>query len=228
MILCVFLTFSTVNAADLNDSSLNSVVNDSQSESSFTNLNEDISNNIVKISEDEDCVDSVNELSNLNDDLNNDDLDSIEDIPSIQDNGFSIHPVADLAGLGQDVGLPGLEVGFGDLAVLVGDEAVLPLAPYGDLHEGVLLPRLERRGGDGIRAGDQAFADPEIEHHILPGIEERQISAARALEAYGLGGLSGRTHIGHDQLKPARMPLGNDFGDRIDGLRLRGGVLERL
>ena len=40
MILCVFLTFSTVNAADLNDSSLNSVVNDSQSESSFTNLNE--------------------------------------------------------------------------------------------------------------------------------------------------------------------------------------------
>ena len=69
MILCVFLTFSTVNAADLNDSSLNSVVNDSQSESSFTNLNEDISNNIVKINEDEDCVESMNELSNLNDDL---------------------------------------------------------------------------------------------------------------------------------------------------------------
>ena len=88
MILCVFLTFSTVNAADLNGSDFNSAVINSQSESSFTNLNEDISNNIVKISEDEDCVDSVNELSNLNDDLNNDDLDSIEDIPSIQDNGF--------------------------------------------------------------------------------------------------------------------------------------------
>ena len=69
MILCVFLTFSTVNAVDLNDSGLNSTAIDSQSESSFTNLNEDVSNNIVKINEDEDCVDSMNELSNLNDDF---------------------------------------------------------------------------------------------------------------------------------------------------------------
>ena len=66
MILCVFLTFSTVNAVNLNDSILNSTVIDSQSESSFTNLNEDISNDVVKINEDEDCVESVNELSNLN------------------------------------------------------------------------------------------------------------------------------------------------------------------
>ena len=72
MILCVFLTFSTVNAADLNDSSLNSAVIDSQSESSFTNLNEDLNNNVVNCNEDEDCVDSMNELSNLNEDCNYD------------------------------------------------------------------------------------------------------------------------------------------------------------
>ena len=72
MILCVFLTFSTVNAADLNDSSLNSAVLDSQSESSFTNLNEDLNNNIVNGNGDEDCVDSMNELSNLNEDCNYD------------------------------------------------------------------------------------------------------------------------------------------------------------
>ena len=56
MILCVFLTFSTVSATDLDESSLNSVVLNSQSESSFTNLNEEISDNIVKSDEDKDCV----------------------------------------------------------------------------------------------------------------------------------------------------------------------------
>ena len=65
-ILCVFLTFSTVNAADL-DTNLAAI--DSQSESSFTNLNDDV--NIETSIEDEDCVGSMNELSNLNDDLNN-------------------------------------------------------------------------------------------------------------------------------------------------------------
>ena len=69
MILCVFLTFSTVSAANLDDSNLNSVAIDSQSESSFTNLNEDINDNIVKSDDDEDCVESMIELSNLNDDL---------------------------------------------------------------------------------------------------------------------------------------------------------------
>ena len=68
MILCVFLTFSTVSATDLEDLSFNSVAIDSQSESSFTNLNEDISDNIVNSNEDEDCVGSMNELSNLNGD----------------------------------------------------------------------------------------------------------------------------------------------------------------
>ena len=68
MILCVFLTFSTVSATDLEDLSFNSVAIDSQSESSFTNLNEDISDNIVNSNEDEDCVGSMNGLSNLNGD----------------------------------------------------------------------------------------------------------------------------------------------------------------
>ena len=68
MILCVFLTFSTVSATDLEDLSFNSVAIDSQSESSFTNLNEDISDNIVNSNEDEDCVGSMNELSNLDGD----------------------------------------------------------------------------------------------------------------------------------------------------------------
>ena len=82
MILCVFLTFSTVNAADLNDSGFNSVAIDSQSESSFTNLNEDMSNDVVKISEDEDCVESVNELSNLSEDSINDSLESEDELKS--------------------------------------------------------------------------------------------------------------------------------------------------
>ena len=96
MILCVFLTFSVVSAADLNessendsisdtvdynmdtdsnlnhipdytiDSNSNSAVSKSQSESSKTTINENIESN----NEDKDCVDSVNELSNLNSDLN--------------------------------------------------------------------------------------------------------------------------------------------------------------
>ena len=96
MILCVFLTFSVVSAADLNesseidsisdtvdynmdtdsnlnhipdytiDSNSNSAVSKSQSESSKTVINENIGSN----NEDKDCVDSVNELSNLNSDLN--------------------------------------------------------------------------------------------------------------------------------------------------------------
>lgn len=95
MILCVFLTFSTVSATDLDDSSLNSVAYDSQSESSFTNLNEEISDNIVKSDEDEDCVESMNELSNLNDDLKfslssiNSDENSLKSILSPSENTFS-------------------------------------------------------------------------------------------------------------------------------------------
>ncbi len=90
LILCVFITFSTVNATDLSqDLALddsNDVAIISQSESSLTNLNEN-SDNAEFYNEDEDCVDSMNELSNSNqknieDDqsnslLSNDDLDSI-------------------------------------------------------------------------------------------------------------------------------------------------------
>ena len=87
MILCVFLTFSTVSAADLNeesiydsisdsilDSSINSAVEKSQSESSLTNLNQN-RDPIEYDNEDKDCVDSMNELSNLN--LDKSDLNSI-------------------------------------------------------------------------------------------------------------------------------------------------------
>ncbi|MBQ3472834.1 MAG: DUF11 domain-containing protein, partial [Methanobrevibacter sp.] len=95
MILCVFLTFSTVSATDLDESSFNSVVFNSQSESSFTNLNEEISDNIVKSDEDKDCVESMNELSNLNDDLKfslssiNSDENSLKSILSPSENTFS-------------------------------------------------------------------------------------------------------------------------------------------
>lgn len=69
LILCVFITFSTVNAADLNqDLNLddsNDVAIISQSESSLTNLNEN-SDNIEFYNEDKDCVDSMKELSNSN------------------------------------------------------------------------------------------------------------------------------------------------------------------
>ena len=87
MILCVFLTFSTVSAADLNvdsisdsisesilESNNNSAVEKSQSESSLTSLNQN-RGSIEYNNEDKDCVDSMNELSNLN--LDKSDLNSI-------------------------------------------------------------------------------------------------------------------------------------------------------
>ncbi len=95
MILCVFLTFSTVNATDLDDFGPNSLAIDSQSESSFANLNEDLSANIVKSDEDEDCVESVNELSNLDEDSNpslssiNSDENSLKSAISPSGNTFS-------------------------------------------------------------------------------------------------------------------------------------------
>ena len=72
MILCVFLTFSTVSATELNDTDL--VAFESQSESSFANLNEEINENIV---EDDDCVESMNELFYLNEDYKKSSLGSI-------------------------------------------------------------------------------------------------------------------------------------------------------
>ncbi|MBO7159225.1 MAG: hypothetical protein J6V46_02990, partial [Methanobrevibacter sp.] len=95
MILCVFLTFSTVSATDLDDFSLNSVVSDSQSESSFANLNEDLNENIVNDNEDEDCVESMNGLSNLNEDSSpilssiNSDENSLKSTLSPSGNTFS-------------------------------------------------------------------------------------------------------------------------------------------
>ena len=97
LILCVFLTFSTVNATDLNqDLSLddsNDVAIISQSESSLTNLNEN-SDNIEFYNEDEDCVDSMNELSNSNlndyEDNQNNSLSSNEDLDSINSDEISL------------------------------------------------------------------------------------------------------------------------------------------
>ena len=87
MILCVFLTFSTVSAADINvdsnsdsisdsilEPNINIAVEKSQSESSLTSLNQN-KDSIDYNNEDKDCVDSMNELSNLNSD--NSDLNSI-------------------------------------------------------------------------------------------------------------------------------------------------------
>ncbi|WP_405324350.1 hypothetical protein [Methanobrevibacter sp.] len=87
MILCVFLTFSTVSAADLNvdsisdsisdsilEPNINSAVEKSQSESSLTSFNQN-RDSIDYNNEDKDCVDSMNELYNLN--LDKSDLNSI-------------------------------------------------------------------------------------------------------------------------------------------------------
>ena len=81
-ICCVLLTFSTVSAVDLENSiadnqalhDLNQTASISQSESSKTNLN-DAMNNLRIFSEDKDCVESVNELSNLDSNLNSIDSD---------------------------------------------------------------------------------------------------------------------------------------------------------
>lgn len=87
MILCVFLTFSTVSAADLNVDSISDSISDSilepniisaveksQSESSLTSFNQN-RDSIDYNNEDKDCVDSMNELYNLN--LDKSDLNSI-------------------------------------------------------------------------------------------------------------------------------------------------------
>lgn len=79
MILCVLITLSTVSATDIDDeliSDSNHVAKISQSESSITNLNENI-NEIGIYSEDKDCVDSMNGLSNLNSENDYSDLNSI-------------------------------------------------------------------------------------------------------------------------------------------------------
>ncbi len=95
MILCVFLTFSTVSATELDDLGLDSVAIDSQSESSFANLNEDLNENIVNDNEDEDCVESMNGLSNLNEDSSpilssiNSDENSLKSTLSPSGNTFS-------------------------------------------------------------------------------------------------------------------------------------------
>ena len=90
MILCVFITFSTVSAADLNgefiyDDSIQAA-SISQSESSITNLNEN-NDNFGIYSEDKDCVDSVNGLSNSKPEN------------SIDDN---IYPISDLDSINSD------------------------------------------------------------------------------------------------------------------------------
>lgn len=97
LILCVFITFSTVNATDLSqDLTLddsNDVAIISQSESSLTNLNEN-SDDIEFYNEDEDCVDSMNELSNSNQkDLGenqNSSPSSIDDLDSINSDEISL------------------------------------------------------------------------------------------------------------------------------------------
>ena len=95
MILCVFLTFSTVSAVDLNEESISDSISDtllesnfnstvkSQSESSLTNLNQN--RDYIEYNDgDKDCVDSMNELSNLNLDT---DLNSINsDEKSLESN----------------------------------------------------------------------------------------------------------------------------------------------
>ena len=105
MILCVFLTFSTVNAADLNEDSISDTISDSilepnfnsavaksQSESSLTNLNQN-RDAIDYNNEDKDCVDSMNELSNLN--LDNSDLNSINsDEKSLKSSLNYVNPCA--------------------------------------------------------------------------------------------------------------------------------------
>jgi len=126
MILCVFLTFSTVSATDLDDSSLNSVVSDSQSESSFTNLNEDISENIVNSNEDEDCVESMNGLSNLNGDYSpnlssiNSDESSLKSSISPSGNTFSsIQSSINSAKSGDTINLNGKTYSGNGTAILV-------------------------------------------------------------------------------------------------------------
>ena len=94
MILCVFITFSTVSAADLNVDFINDDSNQaapiSQSESSITNLNEN-NDNLGIYSEDKDCVDSMNGLSNSKPENSIDDnIYSISDLDSINSDEKSL------------------------------------------------------------------------------------------------------------------------------------------
>ncbi len=97
LILCVFITFSTVNATDLSQEMVLDDSNDvaiiSQSESSLTNLNEN-SDNVEFYNEDEDCVDTMNELSNSNQedfgDNKNNSPSSTADLNSINSDEISL------------------------------------------------------------------------------------------------------------------------------------------
>ncbi len=94
MILCVFITFSAVSAADLNAESINVDSNQaasiSQSESSITNLKEN-NDNFEIYSEDKDCVGSMNGLSNSNSEDSIDDMNiPISDLDSINSDEKSL------------------------------------------------------------------------------------------------------------------------------------------
>lgn len=108
LILCVFITFSTVNATDLsqdlNLDDSNDVAIISQSESSLTNLNENSDSSEFN-NEDEDCVDSMNELSNSNQkDLGDDQINSpssSDDLDSINSDEISL--ISDLDYVNSDI-----------------------------------------------------------------------------------------------------------------------------
>ena len=76
-----------------------------------------------------------------------------------------------------------------------------------DLHEGLFRSRLIGRGRNGIRSGDQALTDLEIQYNVLPRIEEGQFFAVYPLETDGLGCLAGRRDLCDDKFNRTGMPL---------------------
>ena len=104
---------------------------------------------------------------------------------------------------------------------IIADEALALAAADGDLHKGVFLqPRLIRCGGDGVGAGDEAFADLEIQHDVLSGVKEGQLASVGLLKAEGLCRGAGVADLSDDQVDLAGMPLA---GDGADGVVVDGG-----
>ena len=83
----------------------------------------------------------------------------------------------------------------------------------------MLCSRLEGRGGDGVRSGDQALPDLKVEYNVLSRIEEREFSAVCSLEPDRLrrpaGGLDLRDH----KLDRTGMPGTGYIADRICALK---------
>ena len=109
---------------------------------------------------------------------------------------------------------------------VIANQPVALAAPHGDLDIPVLLPCLERRGRDRIRAAQNLAVELECERNELSRIERGQLAAADLFKAHGLCRGACGADVRDREIQRAGMPLLGDVADRVDGLRRFGSGFE--